>query len=201
MAGLLSLDWPWQAMLPAALYLLIHLAEGETITPMLLANRFTLNPVLVIVSLFFWHAIWGVPGAFLPCRCWPRPRSSATASSRCSRWATSSAHERVGIGRRRPHGYARNGWATAVANGFCCGRLSDRTSREASEAERAGDIERRQIAGETVAGGPGAVGGGGGTQLVAGEDPAEHEVGPLARRSGPPPSRTVGGTVATQSRP
>jgi len=33
--------------------------------PMLLANRFTLNPVLVIVSLFFRHAIWGIPGAFL----------------------------------------------------------------------------------------------------------------------------------------
>ena len=40
-------------------------AGGETITPMLLANRFTLNPVLVIVSLFFWHFIWGIPGAFL----------------------------------------------------------------------------------------------------------------------------------------
>ena len=64
-AGVLSLDWPWLAMLPAALYLLIHVAEGETITPMLLAKRFTLNPVLVIVSLFFWHAIWGIPGAFL----------------------------------------------------------------------------------------------------------------------------------------
>lgn len=64
-AGVLSLEWPWLAMLPAALYLLIHVAEGETITPMLLAKRFTLNPVLVIVSLFFWHAIWGIPGAFL----------------------------------------------------------------------------------------------------------------------------------------
>lgn len=64
-AGLLSLEWPWQALLPPALYLLIHLLEGETITPMLLANRFTLNPVVVIVSLFFWHFIWGVPGAFL----------------------------------------------------------------------------------------------------------------------------------------
>ena len=64
-AGLLSLAWPWQALLPPALYLLIHLLEGETVTPMLLANRFTLNPVVVIVSLFFWHFIWGVPGAFL----------------------------------------------------------------------------------------------------------------------------------------
>ena len=48
-----------------ALYLLIHLVEGETITPMLLARRFTLNPVLVIGSLFFWHSVWGIPGAFL----------------------------------------------------------------------------------------------------------------------------------------
>ena len=47
------------------IYLLIHVAEGETITPMLLARRFTLNPLLVIVSLFFWHTIWGIPGAFL----------------------------------------------------------------------------------------------------------------------------------------
>ena len=32
---------------------------------MLLARRFTLNPVLVIVSLFFWDGIWGVTGALL----------------------------------------------------------------------------------------------------------------------------------------
>jgi predicted PurR-regulated permease PerM len=32
---------------------------------MLLARRFTLNPVLVIGSLFFWHSVWGIPGAFL----------------------------------------------------------------------------------------------------------------------------------------
>jgi predicted PurR-regulated permease PerM len=64
-AGILSLSWPWLALLPAVIYLLIHIAEGETITPMLLAQRFTLNPVLVIVSLFFWHTIWGIPGALL----------------------------------------------------------------------------------------------------------------------------------------
>ncbi|AWN44016.1 AI-2E family transporter [Methylobacterium durans] len=63
--GVLSLDWPWYALTPAGLYLLIHIVEGETITPMLLAKRFTLNPVLVIVSLFFWHMLWGVLGALL----------------------------------------------------------------------------------------------------------------------------------------
>jgi predicted PurR-regulated permease PerM len=55
----------WLAVLPAGIYLLIHIVEGETLTPMLLARRFTLNPVLVIVSLFFWDFLWGVPGAFL----------------------------------------------------------------------------------------------------------------------------------------
>ena len=65
LAGIVALQWPWAALMPAGLYLLIHILEGEIVTPLLLAKRFTLNPVLVIVSLFFWHALWGVPGALL----------------------------------------------------------------------------------------------------------------------------------------
>jgi len=64
-AGLLSMDELGPALLPAAFYLGIHLVEGEMITPMLLARRFTLNPVLVIVSLIFWFWMWGAPGAIL----------------------------------------------------------------------------------------------------------------------------------------
>jgi predicted PurR-regulated permease PerM len=63
--GLLALDGVWEALLPASLYLAIHVAEGEGITPMLLARRFTLNPVLVILALVFWYWMWGVPGAIL----------------------------------------------------------------------------------------------------------------------------------------
>jgi hypothetical protein len=65
LAGLLTLDSLWQALLPAALYLGFHLIEGETVTPMLLARWFTLNPVLVIISLVFWFWMWGIPGAIL----------------------------------------------------------------------------------------------------------------------------------------
>jgi len=65
LAGLLVIDPLWRAMMPAALYLAIHVIEGEIITPMLLARRFTLNPVLVIISLIFWFWMWGVPGAIL----------------------------------------------------------------------------------------------------------------------------------------
>jgi len=65
LVGLLSINSLWGAFLPAGLYLLIHLIEGETVTPMLLARRFTINPVLVILSLVFWYWMWGVPGAIL----------------------------------------------------------------------------------------------------------------------------------------
>jgi predicted PurR-regulated permease PerM len=65
LAGLLTIDSLWQALLPAALYLGFHLIDGETVTPMLLARRFTLNPVLVIISLVFWFWMWGIPGAIL----------------------------------------------------------------------------------------------------------------------------------------
>ncbi len=64
-AGLLSFDTLWRAFVPAALYLAIHIIEGENLTPWLLARRFTLNPVLVIISLVFWYWMWGVPGAIL----------------------------------------------------------------------------------------------------------------------------------------
>lgn len=65
LVGLLSSSSLWGAFLPAGLYLLIHLVEGETVTPLLLARRFTINPVLVILSLVFWYWMWGVPGAIL----------------------------------------------------------------------------------------------------------------------------------------
>jgi predicted PurR-regulated permease PerM len=63
--GLLVMPSLWRAVLPAALYFIVHLIEGETVTPMLLARRFTLNPVLVVISLIFWFWMWGVPGAIL----------------------------------------------------------------------------------------------------------------------------------------
>ena len=65
LVGMLSFENLWWALLPPVLYFGIHLAEGETLTPMLLARRFTLNPVLIILSLVFWFWMWGVIGAIL----------------------------------------------------------------------------------------------------------------------------------------
>jgi len=63
--GLFIYENPLEAFVPAGIYLTIHILEGETITPMLLARRLTLNPVLVIASLLFWNWLWGIPGALL----------------------------------------------------------------------------------------------------------------------------------------
>lgn len=63
--GLLSFDTLWEGLLPPAWYLLLHLLEANLITPVLLGRRFTLNPVVIFVSLIFWMWLWGVPGALL----------------------------------------------------------------------------------------------------------------------------------------
>jgi predicted PurR-regulated permease PerM len=65
LVGMLSFESLWWALLPSVLYFGIHLVEGETLTPLLLARRFTLNPVLIILSLVFWFWMWGVLGAIL----------------------------------------------------------------------------------------------------------------------------------------
>jgi predicted PurR-regulated permease PerM len=63
--GLLTFDTLWKGLLPPVWYLLLHLLEANLITPILLGRRFTLNPVMIFVSLIFWTWLWGVPGALL----------------------------------------------------------------------------------------------------------------------------------------
>src|ERR1017187_7739722 len=63
--GLLTFDTVWKGLLPPAWYLLLHLLEANFITPVLLGRRFTLNPVVIFVSLIFWTWLWGMPGALL----------------------------------------------------------------------------------------------------------------------------------------
>jgi predicted PurR-regulated permease PerM len=63
--GFLTFDSLWSGLLPAGWYLLLHLLEANFLTPVLLGRHFTLNPVVIFVSLIFWTWLWGVPGALL----------------------------------------------------------------------------------------------------------------------------------------
>ena len=65
MVGLLTFDTLGKGLLPPAWYLLLHALEANLLTPVLLGRRFTLNPVVIFVSLIFWMWLWGVPGALL----------------------------------------------------------------------------------------------------------------------------------------
>jgi predicted PurR-regulated permease PerM len=65
MVGLLTFDSLGRGLLVPAGYLGLHLLETNLITPVLLGRRFTLNPVVIFVSLIFWTWLWGVPGALL----------------------------------------------------------------------------------------------------------------------------------------
>ena len=63
--GLLTFETLWEGLLPPVWYLVLHLVEANIVTPLVLGRRFTLNPVVIFVSLIFWTWLWGVPGALL----------------------------------------------------------------------------------------------------------------------------------------
>lgn len=45
--------------------LAIQMIIGNVISPRLMGSRLNLSPVVILVSLLFWHWLWGVPGALL----------------------------------------------------------------------------------------------------------------------------------------
>ncbi len=50
---------------PAACYLGLHAVESNAITPTILGARFTISPVLILLSISYFSWIWGVIGALL----------------------------------------------------------------------------------------------------------------------------------------
>jgi predicted PurR-regulated permease PerM len=63
--SLLTIDTIPKSLIPATWYLVLHIAEADYITPVLLGRRFTISPVVVFISLLFGIWLWGVPGALL----------------------------------------------------------------------------------------------------------------------------------------
>jgi hypothetical protein len=84
---------PRRPLLPAALYIGFHLIEGEALTPMLLARRFTLNPVLVSSRSSSGSGCGAFPVRSSRCLCWPSPRSSAIVFARSPQLVTFSRGE------------------------------------------------------------------------------------------------------------
>ena len=47
------------------IYLAITALEGNIITPAILGNRFSVNPIVIFVWFVFWSWLWGVPGGLV----------------------------------------------------------------------------------------------------------------------------------------
>ncbi|MBX3024150.1 AI-2E family transporter [bacterium] len=64
-ASLITFNTLGEAIAPPATYLAITTVEAYLVTPAVLSRRFTLNPVVVLITLLFWSWIWGIPGALI----------------------------------------------------------------------------------------------------------------------------------------
>jgi predicted PurR-regulated permease PerM len=64
-AAVTTFDQIGHALLIPATFLLINLIQGNLVSPLLLGQRLSLNPVAIFIGLAFWFTIWGIPGAFI----------------------------------------------------------------------------------------------------------------------------------------
>jgi predicted PurR-regulated permease PerM len=63
--GLGTADGLLHGLAPALCYLGLHAIEANFVTPAILGARFTINPVLILLSITYFSWIWGVIGALL----------------------------------------------------------------------------------------------------------------------------------------
>jgi predicted PurR-regulated permease PerM len=65
MAAIVAFDDIWWALLVPGVFLAIDTVHGNVLLPLLLGKRFTLDPAVLFVGLFFWWFVWGTAGALL----------------------------------------------------------------------------------------------------------------------------------------
>lgn len=63
--GVLEFDQLLMVLLLPSVHLLLHLIEGQLVTPYVLGHRFALNPVVILIWLLFWGWLWGIAGLLL----------------------------------------------------------------------------------------------------------------------------------------
>ncbi len=65
MVAALTYEEPGRILIVPVVYFLLTSTEGNFITPMILGERFTINPIFIFIWLLFWGWIWGIPGAII----------------------------------------------------------------------------------------------------------------------------------------
>lgn len=65
LVALLSFDSVGHILLVPVCFYALTALEGSFITPMILGNRFKINPLFMLVWLMFWGLVWGITGALI----------------------------------------------------------------------------------------------------------------------------------------
>lgn len=65
MFGIATTDTILVGLIPAIAYLGLHTVEANVVTPSVLGARFTMNPVVILITLSYFTWVWGVFGALL----------------------------------------------------------------------------------------------------------------------------------------
>jgi predicted PurR-regulated permease PerM len=63
--ALVSIDPVGQAALVPLAYLFLTSVEGQFITPAVVGNRLSLNPLIIVIAVAFWAWIWGIAGVLV----------------------------------------------------------------------------------------------------------------------------------------
>ena len=63
--AIVTFDAPLAMVLPPVVYLVLHLIEGQLITPFVLGRRMAVNPVILFIWLLIFAWFWGAPGAVI----------------------------------------------------------------------------------------------------------------------------------------
>jgi predicted PurR-regulated permease PerM len=63
--ALVQFDTYWQALVVLAGLEIVFTVVGNMVLPKMQGDSLNLDPVVILLSLAFWSAIWGLPGAFL----------------------------------------------------------------------------------------------------------------------------------------
>lgn len=65
LVSLLSFDTISQILLPPLLLLGINIIEGQVVQPLTVGRVFTINPVIIFLSIILWGWLWGIAGVFM----------------------------------------------------------------------------------------------------------------------------------------
>jgi Predicted permease len=63
--ALVQFDTYWQAIVLFGVLQAIGMIVGNVIYPRMQGRSLNIDPVVVLLALAFWGAVWGLPGAFL----------------------------------------------------------------------------------------------------------------------------------------